>query len=419
MHKPLRIGQPLFVNDPDFDVRRHLHRVGVPSPGGPRQVAEQLDQIHRHRLSHDKPLWEAWILEGLADGRLAVAVKFSHTLSDGVGAVTRILPTILSTDPARDVDYPPSGPPPELPGRADLLVDVVKETAGNVAGAVKVVSSGTRALVRGAAGLLWTTATAPLRRPVGPMPSYWQRRLQNAPVRTGLNSPITERRNTAYVSVPLAELKELGTGFGASVNDVFLAAALSAMRDWLQRHDTLPDGPLQAFVPISTRDVDDEVPNSWSLALVRLPVFVDDPVTRLELITAATNRVKTGRAGRGPSVDFADVIQLVPPRLLGAAASAYVSKQLNGLRPPLFHAACSNVPGPREELWLDGARLEGIYPMGPLFADMNLNLTAISYAGRFGLGVTACPDNVPDAWEVTDGWLAGLAELRAEGSAAR
>ncbi len=413
VHKPLRLGQPVFVDDPDFDVRRHLYRGAVRAPGGPVQVAEQLDEIHRHRLAHDKPLWEAWILEGLADGRLGVAVKFSHTMSDGVGAVTRLLPTVLSDGPGRDIDYPQPQPAPELPGAVDLLADWARESAGVAIESMKVVGLGGPRLARGVAERLVAMATGPLRRWVGDDAPEWQRRLGAAPARTRLNLPISERRNTAYATVPLAELRELGEAFGVSVNDVFLAAALSAMRSWLQRHDALPDAPLQAFVPISTRREGDDSPNSWSLALVRLPVFVADPVERLELIHATTHRVKSRRGGHGPSVDFADLISLVPPRLLGAAAAAYVSDELAGVRPPFFHAACSNVPGPREALWLDGAKLEQIFPMGPLFVDMNLNMTAVSYDGGFGLGVAACPDNVPDAWEIVDGWLAGLDELKA------
>ncbi|GAA3044733.1 wax ester/triacylglycerol synthase family O-acyltransferase [Gordonia defluvii] len=410
VHKPLRLGQPVFVDDPDFDVHKHLQRLAVPAPGGPRQVAALIDEIHRHRLGHDKPLWEAWVIEGLADGRLALAVKFSHALSDGVGAVNRLLPTLLSTDPDHDPDYPEPGPAAPLPGTGDLLADWLAESAGNVAGAARVVGRGTPQLGRAVAERLLSMAAAPLRRLRGGEIDT-DPRLRAAPADTPLNRPISERRNSAYAEVELDRMRDLGAAYGVTVNDVFIAACTTALRQWLLAHDTVPDGPLQVFVPISTRSADDDAFNSWSLALVRLPVFLPDPVERLTVIHQATNRVKSGRGANGPTVDVVDLVQLVPPTLLRMAASTYVLDLVAPLRPPFFHACFSNIPGPRGPLWLGGARLEGIYPFGPLFQDMNVNLTAVSYDGHFGLGVVGCPDNVPDVWEISDAWLAALGEL--------
>ncbi|MFZ2512272.1 MAG: wax ester/triacylglycerol synthase family O-acyltransferase [Gordonia sp. (in: high G+C Gram-positive bacteria)] len=410
VQKPLRLGQPVFVDDPDFDVHKHLHRLAAPAPGSPRQVAALIDDIHRHRLGHDKPLWEAWVIEGLADGRLAVVVKFSHALSDGVGAVNRLLPTLLSADPDHDPGFPEPGPAAPLPGTGGLLADWIAESAGNVAGAARVVGRGTPQLGRAIAERLLSMAAAPLRHLRGDDADI-DPRLHAAPADTRLNRPISERRNSAYVDVALDRLRGLGAAYGVTVNDVFIAACTTALRQWLQTHDTVPDVPLQIFVPISTRSADDDALNSWSLALVRLPVFLADPVERLTVIHEATNRVKSGRGASGPAVDVADLIQLVPPTLLRMAASTYVLDLVAPLRPPFFHACFSNIPGPRGPLWLGGARLEGIYPFGPLFQDMNVNLTAVSYDGRFGLGVAGCPDNVPDVWEITDAWLAALDEL--------
>ena len=409
LHKPLRLGQPVFVDDPDFDVRKHLHRLAAPAPGGPRQVAALIDDIHRHRLGHDKPLWEAWVIEGLADGRLALAVKFSHALSDGVGAVHRLLPTLVSTDPDPDraLDVPDAGPIAPLPGTGGLLADWLAETAGNVAGAARVVGRGTPQLGRAVVERLFSMAAAP-RRGDGHAADP---RLRAAPADTPLNRPITERRNNAFVDVELDRLRALGAAYDVTVNDVFVAACTTALREWLLAHDAMPDAPLQVFVPISTRSADDEAFNSWSLAMVRLPVFLPDPLERLAIIHDTTNRVKTGRGTGGPAVDVADLLQLVPPNLMRVAANAYVHDLAAPLRPPFFHACFSNIAGPRETLWLGGARLEAIYPFGPLFQDMNVNLTAVSYDGRFGLGVAGCPDNVPDVWAITDAWLAALDDL--------
>lgn len=409
VHKPFRIGQPVFVDDPDFDVRRHLYRLAVPAPGEPAQVAALIDDIHRHRLGHDKPLWEAWVVDGLAGGRLAVVFKFSHTLADGVGAVNRLLPTVLSPDPDHDPELPEPVAPAPLPGTGVLLADWIAEAAGNVVGAARVVGRGTPQLGRMVARRLIDMAGAPLRPRTG---DDADPRLRAAPADTPLNRPITERRNSAYADVSLDRLRDIAAAYGGTVNDVFVAACTSALRQWLLVHHTVPDAPLQVFVPISTRSsADDDAFNDWSLALVRLPVFLEDPVERMQVIHGAINRVKSDRGPSGPAVDVADLFQLVPPSLLTLAANTYVREEVAPLRPPFFHACFSNIPGPQEPLWLGGARLEGIYPFAPLFEDMNLNLTAVSYDGRFGLGVVGCPDNVPDVWEITRAWEAGIDEL--------
>lgn len=418
--KPLDLGQPVFVEDPHFEVRRHLHRLAVPAPGGPREVAEVLGEIHRHPLDRNRPLWEAWVLEGLADGQLGVVVKISHAVTDGVGGVTSILPTLLSTDPKVEVAGPSTHPDAApLPGAATLIGDLVQEVGANALHAVKLTGAIAPGVARGLGTKAWSAVPKLPRKGSAPTAHRAGRdpRLLLPPARTALNAPLTKARSTAFVGVPLADLREVAKAFDVSVNDVYIAACTSALRTWHEQNGGLPEGPLQAFMPINTRrGTADDAPNSWTMALVRLPSFLDDPVERLRAIHTATHRVKTGRGPSGPKVDLAAVVQLIPPTVLTTVANVYISAGLSRLHAPAFHACCSNIPGPKDSLWLGGAQVVGMHSCAPLFEGANLNITAVSHGGRFDIGISACPDNVPEVWDVADAWVAGLTQLRELGA---
>src|SRR6201998_1713371 len=321
--KPFGLGQPVWVEDPAFTVHDHLHHVRLPKPDTMRELAALVDQLHAQPLDRDRPLWDAWVVRGLTDGRLVVMLKFAHAMTDGVGAVTSILPQLMTTD--RDAEFPavPERAPSTMPGVTSMVRDMIDEIAVNTAGGVRIAVKVAPGAVKSVVG----TALGSLRqllpgvggqRPGGPPQSDVN---QSSP-RTRLNAPITARRSVAFAAVAMEDLRAITAAFDVTVNDVFLTATTSAVRRWLEAYDAVPDQPLRTLMPISTRAVDDNAANSFSATVVTLPVYLADPVQQLASIHAETRRIKKQRRAE-PPVNLADVIDLIPPVVIGLVAGVF------------------------------------------------------------------------------------------------
>jgi diacylglycerol O-acyltransferase / wax synthase len=409
--KPFGLGQPVWVEDPAFTVHDHLHHVRLPKPGTMRELAALVEQLHAQPLDRGRPLWDAWVVEGLTDGRLVVVMKFAHAMTDGVGAVTSMLPRLMTT--GQDAKFPavPERAPATMPGVASMVRDIIDEIAVNTVGGVRIAAR----LAPGAVRTVVGTALGSIRHLLpgggGQRPAAPQSDVDQSSPRTRLNAPITARRSVAFAAVAMDDLRAITDAFGVTVNDVFLTAATSAVRRWLDAHDAVPDQPLRTLMPISTRGVDDNASNSWSPTVVNLPVYLADPVEQLASIHAATARIKNRRRA-APPVDLADVIDLVPPVVIGLVAGLYTGLKLSRFHPPVAHMITSNVPGPPGEIYCAGAHVLGIHAFGPLFEGANLNITAVSYGGTFTVGIVACPDNVDDVSSIARGIEAVVGELK-------
>ena len=408
--KPFGLGQPLWVEDPAFNVHDHLHLVRLPKPGTMRELAALVDQLHAQPLDRDRPLWDAWVVQGLTDGRLVVVMKFAHAMTDGVGAVTAMLPRLMTTD--QDAEFPavPERAPARMPGVAPVVRDIIDEIAVNTAGGVRIAArvapGAVKSVVGTALGSVRQLLPARAQRPGAPKSDVDQ----SSP-RTLLNAPITARRSVAFAAVAMDDLRAITDAFDVTVNDVFLTAVTSAVRRWLDAHDAVPDQPLRTLMPISTRGVDDNASNSWSPTVVKLPVYLADPVEQLACIHAATSRIKNRRRA-APPVNLADVIDLIPPAVIGLVAGLYTGLKLSRFHPPVAHMITSNVPGPPGELYCAGAHVLGIHAMAPLIEGANLNITAVSYGGTVNVGIVACPDNVDDVSSIAHGIEAVVGELK-------
>lgn len=406
---PVGMGQPSWVEDPDFDVARHLHRVRLPAPGTMNELALLVGQLHQQRLSRDRALWEAWVVQGLNDGRLVVVIKFAHAMSDGVGAVTALLPELMGADPEHQHRRAATGNPTRMPAAPARVRDFVEEIASNTAAAVRIARRATPRAVEAA----MTALRGGTRRRLPA--ALWQQGMSDPDAsvpRTRLNDPLTPRRTVAFAEVAMDDLRAITEAFGVTVNDVFLTATTSAVRRWLDTYDTVPAQPLRTFMPISTRSADmSKTSNSWSPTLVRLPVQLADPVDQLADIHAATSRIKARRRAVLP-INLGDVIDLAPPMVIGLAAELYTGLKLSRLHSPLAHLVTSNVPGPQNEFHCAGAGVLAAFPFAPLCEGSNLNVTAVSYNGKFAVGLTACPDNVDDVESVARSFEAVVAELR-------
>ncbi len=408
--KPFGLGQPLWVEDPAFNVHDHLHLVRLSKPGTMRELAALVDQLHAQPLGRDRPMWDAWVVQGLTDGRLVVVLKFAHAMTDGVGAVTAMLPRLMTTD--QDAEFPaaPERAPVRMPGVASVVRDIIDEVAVNTAGGVRIAARVAPEAVKSVVG----TALGSVRQLLpggGQRPGAPKSDVDQSSPRTLLNAPITARRSVAFAAVAMDDLRAITDVFDVTVNDVFLTAATSAVRRWLDAHDAVPDQPLRTLMPISTRGVDDNASNSWSPTVVKLPVYLADPAEQLASIHAETSRIKNRRR-TAPHVNLADVIDLVPPVVIGLVAGLYTGLKLSRFHPPVAHMITSNVSGPPDEIYCAGARVLGIHAMAPLFEGANLNITAVSYGGTFAVGIVACPDNVDDVSSIARGIEAVVGELK-------
>ncbi|VBA46689.1 Putative diacylglycerol O-acyltransferase [Mycobacterium innocens] len=409
--KPFGLGQPVWVEDPAFTVHDHLHHVRLPKPGTMRELAALVDQLHAQPLDRDRPLWDAWVVQGLTDGRLVVVMKFAHAMADGVGAVTSMLPQLMTTD--HDAEFPavPERAPVPMPGGASMVRDMIDEIAVNTAGGVRVAVKVAPGAVKSMVGTALGSVRQLLLGDGGQRPGAPQSDVNPSSPRTRLNAPITARRSVAFAAVAMEDLRAVTNAFDVTVNDVFLTAATSAVRRWLEAYDAVPDQPLRTLMPISTRAADDNASNSWSPTVVNLPVYLADPVQQLASIHTETTRIKKQRRAE-PPVNLADVIDLIPPVVIGLVAGLYTGLKLSRFHPPVAHMITSNVAGPPGEIYCAGAHVVGIHAMAPLIEGANLNITAVSYGGTFNVGIVACPDNVDDVSSIARGIEAVVGELK-------
>ncbi|MCH9728853.1 MAG: wax ester/triacylglycerol synthase family O-acyltransferase [Actinomycetia bacterium] len=391
--KPFGLGQPAWVEDPAIDIHDHLHRARLTEPGTMRELTAFIGEVHAQPLDRRRPLWEAWVVQGLSDGRLVVVIKFSHALADGVGAVTSLLPELMTADPHAEF-VEPQRSTATMPGLTERVRDAIDEVAANSATGLRVTAKLAPVAVKSVIG----SAAASVRQlitgtePQRATASDAQPDESSPPSR--LNAPLTTRRSVAFAGVPMDDLHAITAAFGVTINDVFLTATTSALRRWLDTYEAVPSAPLRTMMPISTRCVDDNSSNSWSTVAVTLPVHLDSAAAQLASIHETTASIKKARRST-PPVNLADVIDLVPPALIGLASGVYSSLKLSRFHPPVAHAITSNVPGPAKPVYAAGAHVLGIHAMAPLVG-ANLNVTAVSYASTFAVGLVACPDNVED-----------------------
>jgi diacylglycerol O-acyltransferase / wax synthase len=388
-HVPLDLDHPVWVDDPDFDIDHHFHRIGCPAPGGDRELAEVCAHIAGQPLDRSRPLWEMWVIEGLANGKVAIMSKMHHSTVDGVSGANMI-GHLCSLEP----DAPPvdasSDPRPvtapsdlELVGRA--LVNVAKRPWG----------------------------MARLLGPVAEVVPQWisrarEGRAMPAPFtapRTSFNGTLTGHRSVAFTDFSLDDVKEVKKTFGGTVNDVVLSVCSGALRRYLEERGELPRSSLVAMVPVSVRDrsARERGSNKVTGMFAKLATDVADPVQRLRAISADNAHAKE----HSNAID-ADMLQdwahFAAPRTFGLAVRVYSALRLAERHPVVHNLVISNVPGPPMPLYFLGARIDGLYPLGPVFHGAGLNVTVMSNDGRINVGLLACRELMPaDAvWQLAD-----------------
>lgn len=394
---PLNLDHPVWVNDKDFDVDRHLHRIGLPPPGGRAELSAICGHIAALPLDRSRPLWEMWVIEGVAGtdarsgGRLAVMTKVHHAGVDGVTGAN-LMSQLCSTQ----ADAPPPDP---VDGVGDAsqwqivlsgLTKFARRPLYLASVLPRTVSSAVETLLRARHGLA-------MARPF-------------AAPRTAFNARITGHRNIAYAELDLDDVKKVKNHFGVKVNDVVMALVSGVLRQYLVDRGKLPASSLVAMVPISVRGKSDRPGrNQISGMFSRLETQIADPVQRLQAIAAA-NAVAKQHSSAISATLLQDWSQFAAPAVFGAAMRVYASTRLTANR-PVHNLVVSNVPGPQVPLYFLGSEVKAMYPLGPVFHGSGLNITVLSLAGKLDIGIISCPERLPDLWELADDFAVGIQEL--------
>jgi diacylglycerol O-acyltransferase / wax synthase len=399
---PLDLGRPVWEDDPHFNLDYHVRHSALPPPGGKADLCRLMGRLMSQELDRARPLWEAWMIEGLADGRWAVISKVHHCMVDGVAGVDLVALILdLEREPATGQlvadDWEPGPDASRLKLAADAALELV---------------TAPRALVR----TLWATTHAPrrvLRRGwaiAGGLLSYGSA-LRPTP-RTTLDGTIGPHRRWTFSATSLADVRTIRRAFGGTVNDVVLAAVTSAFRDLVVARGEEPDHvALRTLVPVSVRDETGHgvFDNRVSAIFLDLPVHVEDPLERLAAVHEQMDHLKQSHeADAGEALTH---LAGAVPAALTAQATRLVSRLASRVPQRTMNTVTTNVPGPQFPLYLAGHELLEYLPFVPLGPGVRIGVAILSYNGQIRFGITGDYDTVPDIDVLADGVDAGVDTL--------
>ncbi len=395
------VGRLQWEVDERIDLSYHVRHTGLARPGRIRELLEVVGRLHGTLLDRNRPLWEAHLIEGLDDGRFAVYTKVHHALVDGVSAM-RLLSDALSTDPD-ERDMPPpwaarsrirrSKPTPDATGGGrgweDLAAGLLNTVSSIGRLGYDVAATGGRFTDGIRDGLNEQASVLPYQAPA-----------------TMLNVPITGGRRFAAQSWDLDRVKDAGKRLGGTLNDAVLAMCGGALRRYLASQDALPDTPLIAMVPVSLRtDGDTSGGNSVGVILANLATHTDNAAERFELVKASMDAGKARFEGLSQGQIMAlSAISFIP------MATGPLFRFESFRRPP-YNITISNVPGPAETRYWNGARMDGSYPVSIPMDGQALNITLSSYDGRLDFGLIGDRNAVPHLQNLLDHLEESLTEL--------
>ena len=395
---PGDVGHPVLVDDPDFDIANHVKLVKLPAPGNLTQLKEAFAHAHEGMLDRSRPLWEITFVEGLEDGRVGMIQKIHHAPFDGATTV-EVIEHLLDHSPKTvSVDPPPWDPPPP-PDPMSLVGLRWMEQATQMLESLQP----------------YVAPTAPER--LGELSEAMEEvGRMGAPPKTSLNGPVGPRRRFDWVATTLSEAKEIRSLVpGSTVNDAMLAVIAGGLRALLAgRGENVDEMVLQVMVPVSMRTDSEKAGASGNQVtgfVAPLPICVPDAIERLRRIHTATKELKEGKQALGihamtQAVDFA------PPALM-AAAGRMAIEQASAEQAGIMNLTVTNVPGPREELFLLGARMLELNPQVPIGNNITVNVAVESYVDNLSLGICADADACPDLDLLAGGIRDSLDELLA------
>ncbi len=350
----------------DVDLEYHVRHASLPAPGGERELGELISHLHAVVLDRSRPLWTCHVIEGLEGNRFAIYTKVHHALTDGVGAV-RLLTQPLATQP--DGGWAAPWHHQDAPKLGD---EEKASTVDAIASAFRTIGPVARGLVSRRLG----SSAATVCRPFGAPDSV-------------LNGPITGARRVATQQLELERIRNVAKETGTSINDVFLALSSAALRRHLSDNEVLPTRALTAGMPVSLRQPGETTANAVGYLWASLATDQVDPRARLEAIHSSTTAAKVHLGTMSPEARKVFTTLTMTPLI-----AVWVAGLGARVRPPM-NLTISNVPGPREPLYLHGARLEAFYPVSIPSQGQALNITCVTYDGKFNIGFTGCRDSLP------------------------
>jgi len=395
---PGAIDHPLWIEDPDFDLPAHVRRAPVSGPLSWEGLERFTGDVAGRPLDRSRPLWEMWLAD-LDDGSVALVTKLHHSMMDG-GAGADLMASIFDLGPEADGVSPPEG---------EWVPDTVPSTPRQVAGSVSSLVARQRhvpaALAHSVSGVAGTARTWLGQRRAGTAVPL------TAPS-TRFNGSLTARRAVSLAKVDLDTVLGIRRAFGTTVNDVVLAASGTALRNYLLARGSLPTRDLVAAVPVSAHrdNHDPDLVNKVSNMMVPLPLHPDDAGQRLVAVHANTTSSKAMQSAFGPD-SLQELTGFTLPSVMTAAARLYSGLGLARFHPPVLNLVISNVPGPPLDLYCAGAKVTGIFPMGPVMEGSGVNITVLSEARHLNVGIMACPDLLDDVDELGRGFVAAVDEL--------
>ena len=392
---PLGSGRPVWAEDPSFRIGYHVRHTALPAPGGDEQLLTLVSRIVSQRLDRTKPLWEMWLVEGLADGRFALITKTHHAMIDGVGGIDLMSALFDLSPDAEPTDITP-WQPAATPGPVGLLAH---GTAGAVRNLTRLGVKGMRLSVRPAAAAREAAGlVSSLRAVIGP--------IVNAAPASVLNAAPGPHRRVEVVRTSLADYRTVKNALGATVNDVVLTAVAGALGRFLEARGEQVDGlALRACVPVSLRNTDStsSAGNEIAILMAPLPIDIADPVERLAQVHRSMEHVKTSRQAEGAAV-LASIENALPPAVLARASRLGFSSRL-------YNLLVTNVPGPQVPIYVLGRQLEELVPLAFLAPEHLLAIAVVSYHGQVTYGLLADADALPDLADLADHLRDTLAEL--------
>lgn len=395
---PLGIDRPFWIEDEHVDLDYHVRHVTAPAPGTMRELEALVALLHAHALDLTRPLWEFYVIDGLASGQLAIYTKMHHAAMDGATSQA-LITTMYDPSPTPRAFTAPEADPADRGTARNLVRGFLRQRARRAIRAIQFVPE---LLAACSHVLLPDPRTLRYAR----LP-----RIPRTPT-TPLNVGITNQRAYAARTLPLSAIKQVAKLTATKVNDVVLAVCSGALRSYLDDKRALPARSLTAMVPVLARDPADlQSPNQNLMLLCSLASDVTDPYERLLAIARSSAEQKK----------LVDVVKQFPVpdvNLPGAGslvrwlAERYGRSRLAGRPPLLGNLVISNVPGPPAPLYIARAKIASMYPCSMPFHGQALNITVESYCDRLDVGLIACRKAVPDVAGLADRLAASLAELQ-------
>ncbi|WP_218664826.1 WS/DGAT/MGAT family O-acyltransferase [Acinetobacter sp. Colony158] len=368
-----RLSGLFWDEDEEFDLDHHFRHVSLPHPGRIRELLIYISQEHSTLIDRAKPLWTCNIIEGIEGNRFAMYFKIHHAMVDGVAGM-HLIEKSLSDDPTEKSIVPPWC----VEGKR------AKRLKESKPGRIKKVLMGLKDQLQATPRVMQELSQT-LLKDFGRNPDYVSSFQAPSSI---LNQRVSSSRRFAAQSFELDRFRHIAKALDVTINDIVLAVCSGALREYLISHQSLPNKPLIAMVPASLRSDDSDVSNRITMILANLATHKDDPLERLQTIRRSVQNAKQ-RFKR-----------MTSDQILNYSAVVYGPAGLNilsGMMPKhqAFNLVISNVPGPREPLYWNGAKLDALYPASIVLDGQALNITMTSYLDKLEVGLTACRNALP------------------------